>query len=107
MRILDVAGALCVAGVVAASAIAPASAAPVAALSAGARLIAAVVPVQFVGWRHGPGWHSGWRWGPYAWRNADDEACSGDHPPWASAYAGYPSFWCSPGFGAYYRHWPR
>ncbi|WP_316196250.1 MULTISPECIES: hypothetical protein [unclassified Bradyrhizobium] len=106
MRILDVAGALCVAGVVAASAIAPASAAPVAALSAGARLIAAV-PVQFVGWRHGPGWHSGWRWGPYAWRNADDEAGSGDHPPWASAYAGYPSFWCSPGFGAYYRHWPR
>lgn len=106
MRILDIAGALCVAGVVAVSGIAPASAATVAAPSAGARLTDAV-PVQFVGWRQEPGSHRGWRWGPHAWRNADDDACSGDHPPWTGAYAGYPSFWCSPGFGAYYRHWPR
>lgn len=106
MRILEIAGALCVAGTVAAGAIAPASAAPVTAPSAAAWL-ADAEPAQFVGWHPGAGWHGGWRRGSYAWRGADDDACSGDHPPWTGAYAGYPSFWCSPGFGAHYRHWPQ
>ena len=105
MRISNIAGLLGLAGALAVGAIAPVSAAPLA--RAGAARIDSV-PVQFAGWHRGGAWHGGWRWGPYpyAWRDAYDAACSGDHPPWTGAYAGYPSFWCSPGFGAYYRHWP-
>jgi hypothetical protein len=111
MRTQNAAGALCLAAVLLVAAGAPASSTPLSARS-DAGLGAAVsmaVQVHFRGHRRYVG---GWQpWGgvavPYSWYSVYDDDCSGDHPPWASAYAGYLNFWCSPGFGAYYRHWPR
>ena len=102
MRILNLAGMLCCAGLTVASATVSVSSQP---LPQAARVDP--VAVERVGWHHAAVWHGGWRWSPYVWRDVYDDACSGDHSPWRSAYAGYPSFWCSPGFGAYNRHWPQ
>ncbi|MGJ4939628.1 hypothetical protein ACQR1W_03585 [Bradyrhizobium sp. HKCCYLS1011] len=105
MRILSLAGMLCCAGLMVASATVSVSSAP---LPMGQANVTRVDPVAVhrVGWHHAAVWH-GWRWSPYVWRDVYDDACSGDHPPWSGAYAGYPIFWCSPGFGAYNRHWPQ
>jgi hypothetical protein len=111
MRTLNTVGALCLAGALVVVGQAPASSTPVTTLSAAIWLETAPVATharvrghqRYVG-----GWR---RWGgvavPHGWYDADDDACSGDHPPWAGEYAGYPDFWCSPGFGRYYRHWPQ
>ena len=111
MRMLNAMGTLSLAAALVLAAHAPASAAPVTSLSAatGLETVPVVAQVRFRGHqRYVGGWRAwGWVAAPYGWYDAYDDACSGDHPPWASEYAGYPDFWCSPGFGRYYRHWPQ
>ena len=111
MRMLNAMGTLSLAAALVVAAHAPASSAPVTSLSAatGLETVPVATQVRFRGHhRYVGGWQAwGWVAAPYGWYDAYDDACSGDHPPWASEYAGYPDFWCSPGFGRYYRHWPQ
>jgi hypothetical protein len=109
MRTLNVVGTLSLAAALMVVAHAPASSAPVVSSSAAAGLEAAPVATQVRFHQRYVGGLQPWGWvvAPYGWYDAYDNACSGDHPPWASEYAGYPDFWCSPGFSRYYRHWPQ
>jgi hypothetical protein len=113
MRTFHVIAMACLAGALLAEACLPAASAPIAApsIAVAPEAQANAMRVRFAGWRDDGVWNGGgWRdraiADHYRWRHAYDDACSGDHR-FIGAYAGYPGFWCSPGFGLYYRHWPR